>query len=326
MSGLSKLISKEEGVPIDSLLPMASTLDKYIAPDGSEWLKSGVLETNLLAYPDATKTLPFNLDTYLYNSKFTVASTYGKAISFSASGNYMYVSYYSNQARIYQYTLSTPWNISTAVSTHGTFKALSGGQYYIESNMIWNSDGTILITMDGINSKVYKYIITTPWDVATAVYNSVFTVSNLYGIYISQDGTKMYLTTNSALIRYTLNSAWDITSAVQVASISGYNSNNKGIVFSPDGTKFFTVINDTIDKINEYNVTIPWDITTLILKSSKILTTNSAPVGFFINGTNMYTVNAVTYYVEQYDFIEGVGIANQIITTSAPTPIYIKIK
>ena len=58
-AGLST--SSGGGLPINSIIPLETLESKHVASDGSEWLKTGSLETNSVEYPDATQTSYLNI-------------------------------------------------------------------------------------------------------------------------------------------------------------------------------------------------------------------------------------------------------------------------
>lgn len=92
-------------------------------------------------------------------------------------------------------------------------------------NIFFKSDGLTMFVLGSTNRSVYQYNLTTAWDVSTASYASKsFSVTNQEtapkAFHISNDGKSMYIAgyTNKTLYQYTLNSAWDITSAIGAGS------------------------------------------------------------------------------------------------------------
>ena len=106
----------------------------------------------------------------------------------------MYVSGYnaSTEKRIYQYTLSTAWDVSTASYSSKTTTLLEFDGIHFKS------DGTELFVVGNFTDTVYKYTLSTAWDISTATSSGTsFSVSSQdiipYGLAFKDDGTKMYV-------------------------------------------------------------------------------------------------------------------------------------
>jgi 6-phosphogluconolactonase (cycloisomerase 2 family) len=107
----------------------------------------------------------------------------------------MYIVGDANSA-IYQYTLSTAWDVSTA-SYASKSKDVSG-QDVAPRHVVFNTDGTAMYIVGQANNTVYQYTLSTAWDVSTASYASKsVSVSRQEGtptgLAFSDDGTAMYI-------------------------------------------------------------------------------------------------------------------------------------
>ena len=187
-------------------------------------------------------------------------------ITFKPDGTKMYMVGFTND-RVYQYTLSTPWDISSA--TYDTVSFLVSGQDTNPIDITFKPDGTKMYVLGNTNDRVYQYTLSTPWNLATATYDSVsFLVSgqdtNPYSITFKPDGTKMYVLgfTNDRVYQYTLSTPWDISSATYDTVsflLSGQDTAPVGLAFKPDGTKMYMVGNTT-DRVYQYTLTDPLTI------------------------------------------------------------------
>ena len=130
-------------------------------------------------------------------------------VAFSSDGTKMYIMDYSNKV-VYQYTLSTAWNVSTAVyaSLSVSISGQSSGAY----GLAFSPDGTKMYVLDNSSETVYQYTLSTAWNVSTASYASLSKSvsaqsSNPIGVAFSSDGTKMYILdyTNKAVYQYTMH-------------------------------------------------------------------------------------------------------------------------
>ena len=92
-----------------------------------------------------------------------------------------------------------------------------------------------------------------------------------YGIYISPDGTRLFMIGNSGYYvrSYSMSTPWDITTLVYIDQYPLfailYDQWYRGLFFSPDGLKMFTIGTSAGTGVNifELDLATPWDISTL---------------------------------------------------------------
>lgn len=123
------------------------------------------------------------------------------SIDANQDGSKLYVAANNN---IYQYNLSTPWNLSSA--------SYSGTSVYVAdegnpSGMHFTSDGLKLYTISG--TTVFLYSLSSAWDIGTATYTGFsFTTTNndVMDVAVSDDDSKMYTVSygNDAVYQYSL--------------------------------------------------------------------------------------------------------------------------
>ena len=142
---------------------------------------------------------------------------------------------------IYQYALTTAWDISTATYDSKTFSVSS--QDANPLNLSFKSDGTKMYVLGGSNSRVFQYSLSTAWDVSTASYDSVSfnptsQASTPRGFDFKDDGTKIYqaAASNDTIYQYSLSTAWDLSTA-SYDSVSFYPSDAMSSGF-PAGLRF----------------------------------------------------------------------------------------
>ena len=117
------------------------------------------------------------------------------AMVFNNDGTKMFVldRPYPLNARVAEYALSTAYDITTFSYTRN-FNVNSQSPYMM--GLAFNSDGTIMITAS--DSALFKYKLTTGFDLSTASYTSVTTSLTSYsnnnaGIAFNPDGSKLYV-------------------------------------------------------------------------------------------------------------------------------------
>ena len=127
-------------------------------------------------------------------------------LKFNPDGTKLYVCGYGSDG-VYQYSLSTAFNISSA-SYDSVYLAV-GSQTNFATGISFNSDGTKLFLCGAGNNSAFQYSLTTAYDLSTASYDSVsFDLSSqdtsIQGIAFSNDGAKMYIVgaTNDSVFQY----------------------------------------------------------------------------------------------------------------------------
>jgi len=221
-----------QGQPIDITFNLNGTKIYILS-----YFDDTIYEYNLSTPWDITSA------TYSGNSKNIsgqASTPYG--LDSNANGTKFYVLQYDGY--IYEYDLSTPWDISSAVY-NGNFFDPSNENTTIQGFSI-TKDGTKLYTSDYDTKKIYEYNLSTPWDITSATYSG--NSKDISGqatqptavILPRRDGTKMYIIghINDDVYEYDLSTPWDISSAV-------YNNNELYISneeYNPYGIRFLTGI------------------------------------------------------------------------------------
>ena len=185
------------------------------------------------------------------------ANPYG--LAFNLDGTKMYMVGIAN-GTVYQYTLSTGFDLSTASYDSVSFSV--SAQDGTPLDVALSNDGTKMYILGLANDTVFQYTLSTGFDLSTASYDSVsFSVSaqdsNPYGLAFNPDGTKMYILgqTNTTVYQYTLSTGFDLSTASYDSvsfSVSGQDTTPTGLVFSADGTKMYMSGNNN-DRIYQYS-------------------------------------------------------------------------
>jgi len=180
----------------------------FFRADGTKMYVVGSTNDSVFQY---TLSTPWSVATASYDSiSFSVATQdiTPTGLSFRPNGLSMYVVGQTGDA-VYQYTLSTAWNVSTATFLQ-SFSV--SGQETVPNGLSFTGDGSRMFVIGSTGDDVNQYNLTTPWDISTSAFVNVFSVSGQdtfpTGIYIKPDGTKMYImgSTNDAVFQYTVPS------------------------------------------------------------------------------------------------------------------------
>lgn len=264
-------------------------------------------------------TNAFNISTAVYSQNVNVSGqdTGLVGVFFKPDGTKMYTSGWSNDA-IYEYNLSTAWDVYTAVYSQNLDVSNEEASVY---GLFFKPDGTKLYIVGTIGDEVNEYNLGTAWDVSTATYSQYKSISGQdtspTAIFFKPDGTKMFIVGEAGddVNEYNLGTAWDISTAVysQNFSVSSQHAQPRGLSFSPDGTKMF-VSGKNSSRVSEYSLTSAWDISASTTSHVRNLDVSSQisysqAVFFKPDGTKMYVTG-------EDDTIYEYNVGAQSYTTS----------
>lgn len=168
---------------------------------------------------------------------------------------------------INQYNLSTAWDISTAGAS--TTRALVPlvAALTTPTSLVFKDDGTKCYVLNNGNDVIYQFSLGTAWDVSgTFTYDSVsLTVSTQeatpQGIFIGNNGADLYVqgSTGDNIVRYTMSTAWDLSTATFTSESTGTGDNNPAGLFLRDNGTVVYVAASTAGTIRTYNLATAWN-------------------------------------------------------------------
>ena len=194
------------------------------------------------------------------------------------------------------------YNIANASYDNVNFSVAT--QEASANGMCWNNDGTKLFITGQSGDDVNEYSLTTAYDITTASYTTVFSVSSQdtspQGIRFNNDGTKMYFigATGDDVNQYSLTTGFDVSTASfdnVTFSVTSQDSVPVGIAFNADGTKMFMVGSST-NKVYQYTLTTAFDISTASYSNVSFLTESGYhayyDLEFNNDGTELFLIDA----------------------------------
>ena len=277
----------------------------FFKPDGTKMYVIGYVGDDVNEY-DLSTAWDITTASYVQVKSISAQENTAYGLFFSPSGTKMYVTGASDEVN--EYTLSTAWNVSTA--SYVQVKSTTG-ELYNPTGIFFKPDGLNMYITGAGEGAVFKYSLSTAWDISTATIPSygkipILSLSALTGLFFKSDGTKMYVldATSDAVNEYTLSTAWDITTASWVYKfyVSSQENAPTSLFFKPDGTKMY-VIGTTGDDVNEYDLSTAWDVSTAsYLQVKSIQAEDYVPVGLFFksDGTKMYVLGDTGNDVNEY--------------------------
>ena len=183
-----------------------------------------------------------------------------RGLRFSTDGTKFYVLDGNSPQSVYQYNLSTAWDLSTSSYSNNSFSVSS--QETQPAGIAFKSDGTKMYIIGYTGDDVNEYNLSTAWDLSTASYSqnstTIDTTNNTGGIMFKNDGTVLYTTSrfySQAINEYSLSTAWDISTLtyVQNFSVSSEENDPTDLYIKPDGTKMYMVGYST-DQVYQYSL------------------------------------------------------------------------
>lgn len=221
----------------------------------------------------------------------------------------------------------TIWVPSTYKS-RGSFQTTASGETS-PTGLWFKPDGTKLFVIGSTQDRIKSWDLTVPWDINTTtnLYNMTTTLFDNVGVALTQptgitfsnDGLYAFVVdfTNSALYRYNLSVAWDLstlnTTASQVnTTIYAANLNPGSIWLRPDGLMFLTANSGVTTQHRTWTTAVANDITTLTAGTTTAAT--NTPVGsFFADDGNRWC------FVNQAN--DAIGMSPQLPTPYSITSV-----
>ena len=224
--------------------------NQFIKPDGTKVYVCNYSNRKVFQYSLSTA---WDISTATYDSKFgntaTQTATGLISASFKSDGTKMYALDYSGYGRgLYQYTLSTAWDVST-ISYDSVVFTDAAVTNTDKGNVFFKPDGTKFYIQSYASDTITEYNCSTPWDISTGSasgnsYNYSPPISTSYSFSISNDGKFLFIAAlASTVYKYSLTTPWDISTATAVSNFStlGQIAVNAcaGLMLKDDGTKMY---------------------------------------------------------------------------------------
>jgi hypothetical protein len=159
---------------------------------------------------------------------------------------------------IVQYTLSTPWDITTATTASKRLD-LSSLSSNIQAFCI-SSDGREVVSGAATTNTLYRHTLSTPWDISTASLTSTeaaFFSSAIQCLQLSPDGTQLYSlrydVTGNILEVFATSTPYDISTMINTNQTLQFTEGTMDNISIQDN-HLFSVVRGT-DTIYQYSFT-----------------------------------------------------------------------
>ena len=201
---------------------------------------------------------------------------------------------------VYQYDLSTAWDISPASLNQAL--DVSGREATVRG-IHFNPEGTKMYTAGPSGDSIDEYNLSTAWDISTAVYSQEYSLNTAQGLFFRPDGKQMIVGRGGAnsIQSYALTTAWDVSTAESTTDLA-FNA-SEDIHVSRAGCYLFVVASGTT--VHRYAMTTVYNIATAAADTTYEVapTGNIKGITFNSNGTKMYLL--VGTYIQEYTLKRG---------------------
>ncbi len=312
----------------DDVLDIIFTFNNsaFVGGDASAITGSTAVSSNLgINFFDETKVIghssPIHISTGTADGPtLDVSGNDGimNGMTFSKDGSKLFLVGASND-QVYEYNLSTAFDPTTASFT-ASFSVIAQ-----ESNMqgiAFDPSGSRMFLVGLDTDRVYEYLLEVPYDLTTAAFTGkTLDISGQETsprtITFDPGGDRMFIlgVNTDQVYLYDLSTPFDLATAVYSGtsfSVTAQATSPEGLVFNSDGSKFF-VIDDGSDRIFQYQMSAPFDISTASYTGVSLLVSgleaNPRTLAFNDNSTELFVLgisndNVYRYFLSQDPFVE----------------------
>jgi len=248
----------------------------------------------------------FDITQMTFDTSINTQDSAPRGIAWNDDGSRLYEIGIGGE-KIYQSTVSTPFEITTA--SHSSGDTIST-QDSVPTGIQWNNDGSRLYEVGLNSSKIFQYTVPTPFEITTASHSSGDSIntqgSEPMGIAWNDDGSRLYSVdrVSDEIYQYTVSTPFDITTASHSSgdSISTQDSGSTGIVWNNDGSRLYEV-GEGSGKIYQYTVSTPFEITTASHSTGDSINAqdqNCSGIAWNNDGTRLYETGQSGNKIYQY--------------------------
>ena len=289
--------------------PTANTTFAFTNPAAS-----GTSSSATLKLTGATLTSAYDIANASYDSKSydpTTQATAPSGFYIKPDGTKLYI-VDNGTDTIYQYTLSTAWDISTA--SYDSVSISVSSQDIQPNGITFKPDGTIMYHTSNSGNNMDQYTLSTAWDLSTASYANKSYNLHLGAVELiprnlvfNSTGTILLVAggTNDTVYQHNLSTAWDISTASYASkslNVSSQETGLHGIYLKPDDSKLW-ILGFGSNTVYQYSITsadastASYDNVSFSVASQS---SSSYSVFFGDSGAKMYVLDSLTDTIYQY--------------------------
>ena len=236
----------------------------------------------------------------------------------------------------YVNTIPGAFDVSIAIFSGDEDRFSVRAQESIPNALVFNSDGTKMFILGELGNNINEYTLSTAFDVSTAIFAGNaerFSVAAQEGgstdLVFNTDGTKMFTTgfVSDNINEYTLSTPFDVSTASYAGnterfSVTGQEATPTSLAFNTEGTKMF-VMGYNGDNINEYELTLAWDISTASYAGDaerfSVAGHETSPQSLVFNtsGIKMFVMGIIGDDINEYDLSTPFDVSTAVFAGNA---------
>ena len=282
-----------------------------------------------------TLSTAWNITTATFVTTFSTAAqdTGPQDIFFKPDGLSMFVIGSTNDT-VFQYTLSTAWDVSTASYASKSFSVTT--QEASPLGLWFKPDGLVMYVVGSSSDTVFQYTLSVAWDVSTASYASIFYSVSAQDtgptqVNLSADGLKMWVlgSIGDDIWEYSLGTAWNVSTATPVNNfyVGFQETSPAGMFIDSTATNRVYVVGGSSDTVYQYYTTV----NSLKLDTQKLYIDGALSAnGNFVAGQNAYvdgflniqgaiTAGSITVGATSVSTLSSSGTTSLATSTAAQT-------
>ncbi len=256
-------------------------------------------------------------------SKSIETGTQDLGLTFNNDGTKMYITRNPNNKldAVVEFILTTAYDISTAAVNNTKIIHVTGvhsdnKNALLPTQVVFNNDGTkMFIAGHAGNKNIDYWSLTTAFDISTANLDGRYDISGqeirANSVAFNNDGTRMFVAgvgddTQVRIHEYSLDKAFDLSSEtthLNTEDLISFHDHIDGVTFNYDGTKMYT-IDGGEKKISQFKLTTPYDVSTLSLEGTFIVSSVSAEsreLVFSNDGSKMFILDNSNKKVHEFN-------------------------
>ncbi len=184
----------------------------------------------------------------------------------------------------------------------------------------WKPDGSMVFVTGRYTDNVAAYRVNEPWQIQTAkfLHDVKLPGEFQHGLYIREDGKKMWVFDRTSIWSFTLETPWDITTRSEGINYNLDHFTQRGhyIDFKPDGSILY-IDDRNAGAVFQYHLSTPWDVDTGTLTYTLDISDQQRQVRgieFLQNGALMLLMDTRRREVLQYNLDEPWNISTATFT------------
>lgn len=269
----------------------------YITPDGTKLITPD--------FSDGSVNMQILSTAWDVNSAGPIQATFDVSIqdfmmigiSFRSNGLRMYLSGNSSDT-IFQYDLSIPFDITTAVYNGNSFTP--GGTFVQTLTFSKNGD---FFYFYGVGDNIYQFTLSTPWEITSATNEFIFTPNDSQSITFKAEGDRVYIGhfNGQEILEYTVSTPFDLSSTVVLIGTQDVIINPYDLQLKPNGSDIIILDNFT-HLINKLHFDIAYNILTASYFSNSFSLPTSSPkaISWKPDGSKFFIADSVANEIGEY--------------------------